>query len=156
MWPKCGPFHHFGLHADQVRNCGPLWKHCFFDQLVQYLWWVRWEWGESPDSPAWGLEWRALKRIKYDERGTLLNNVDEYSRFAKRQTTSQSFKGKKENFRNLDGRGDVELCLVVLCSPSPPTDLQGGEHNGEIAATWKYCWEKYIRSRGSTKPRLPP
>ena len=66
---------------------------------------------------------------------TLLNNVDEYSRFAKRQTTSQSFKGKKENFRNLDGRGDVELCLVVLCSPSPPTDLQGGEHNGEIAAT---------------------
>ena len=28
MRPKCGPFHHFGLHADQVCNCGPLRKHC--------------------------------------------------------------------------------------------------------------------------------
>ena len=28
MRPKCGPFHHFGPHADQVRNCGPLRKHC--------------------------------------------------------------------------------------------------------------------------------
>ena len=37
---------------------------------------------------------------------------------------------------NLEGRGDVELCLVVRCSPSPPTALQGGEHSGEIAATW--------------------
>jgi len=30
----------------------------------------------------------------------------------------------------------VELCLVVRCSPSPPTALQGGEHSGEIAATF--------------------
>ena len=28
MRPKCGPFYHFGLHADQVCNCGPLRKHC--------------------------------------------------------------------------------------------------------------------------------
>ena len=26
---RCGPFHQFSLHADQVRNCGPLWKHWF-------------------------------------------------------------------------------------------------------------------------------
>jgi len=26
MRPKCGPFHQFGPHADQVRNCGLLWK----------------------------------------------------------------------------------------------------------------------------------
>ena len=25
---KCGPFQQFGPHADQVHNCGPLWKHC--------------------------------------------------------------------------------------------------------------------------------
>ena len=29
MRPRCGPFHQFSLHADQVRNCGPLWKHWF-------------------------------------------------------------------------------------------------------------------------------
>ena len=29
MRPRCGPFHQFSLHADQVRNCGPLWKHLF-------------------------------------------------------------------------------------------------------------------------------
>ena len=28
MRPKWGPFYHFGLHADQVCNCGPLRKHC--------------------------------------------------------------------------------------------------------------------------------
>jgi len=30
----------------------------------------------------------------------------------------------------------VELCLVDLCSPRPPTDLHGGEHRGEIAGTF--------------------
>ena len=32
MRPKCGLFHQFGPHADQVRNCGLLWKQwiCFF------------------------------------------------------------------------------------------------------------------------------
>ena len=28
MRPECGPFQEFSPHADQVRNCGPLWKHC--------------------------------------------------------------------------------------------------------------------------------
>ena len=28
MRPKCGLFHQFGPHADQVRNCRPLWKQC--------------------------------------------------------------------------------------------------------------------------------
>ena len=27
MRPKCGLLHRFDPHADQVRNCGPLWKH---------------------------------------------------------------------------------------------------------------------------------
>ena len=30
MRPKCGPFHQFGPHADQVRNCGLLWKQCIW------------------------------------------------------------------------------------------------------------------------------
>ena len=30
MRPKCGPFHHFGPHEDQVRNYRPLRKHCLF------------------------------------------------------------------------------------------------------------------------------
>ena len=37
---------------------------------------------------------------------------------------------------DLEGSGEVELCLVDLCSPRPPTDLHGGEHRGEIAGTW--------------------
>ena len=28
MRPKCGPFHQFSPNADQVRNCGLLWKQC--------------------------------------------------------------------------------------------------------------------------------
>ena len=35
--PKCGPFHQFGPHADQVRNCGLLWKQWWW-------WWWRWRW----------------------------------------------------------------------------------------------------------------
>ena len=30
MRPKCGPFQQFGPHADQVRNCGLLRKHCIW------------------------------------------------------------------------------------------------------------------------------
>ena len=41
MRPKCGPFHQFDPHADQVRNCGPLRKHCLFkaarDQVVRLV-----------------------------------------------------------------------------------------------------------------------
>ena len=33
MRPKCGPFHQFGPHADQVRNCGLLWKQCFWFKI---------------------------------------------------------------------------------------------------------------------------
>ena len=29
MWTKCGPFQHFGSHADQVRNCRPLCQQFF-------------------------------------------------------------------------------------------------------------------------------
>jgi len=33
MRPKCGPFQQFGPHADQVRNCGLLRKHCTFRRV---------------------------------------------------------------------------------------------------------------------------
>ena len=39
--PNCGPFYLFGLHSDQVCNCGPLRKHCLFkaarDQVVRLV-----------------------------------------------------------------------------------------------------------------------
>ena len=34
---KCGPFYHFGPHADQVRNCGPLRKHCLVSADLLYI-----------------------------------------------------------------------------------------------------------------------
>ena len=37
MRPKCRPFHHFGLHADQVCNCGPLRKHCTLNKKIREL-----------------------------------------------------------------------------------------------------------------------
>ena len=37
MRPKCGPFYHFGLHADQVCNCGPLRKHCTLNKKIREL-----------------------------------------------------------------------------------------------------------------------
>jgi len=36
MRPKCGPFHQFGPHADQVRNCGLLWMQC----TTETNWWT--------------------------------------------------------------------------------------------------------------------
>ena len=35
MRPKCGPFHQFGPHADQVRNCGLLWKQWIYQQYIR-------------------------------------------------------------------------------------------------------------------------
>ena len=37
MRPKCGLFHQFGPHADQVRNCGLLWKQWISAQSVWSL-----------------------------------------------------------------------------------------------------------------------
>ena len=38
MWTKCGPFQHFGSHADQVRNCGPLFfTPCHENIISMYI-----------------------------------------------------------------------------------------------------------------------
>ena len=38
MWTKCRPFQHFGSHADQVRNCGPLFfTPCHENIISMYI-----------------------------------------------------------------------------------------------------------------------
>ena len=58
----------------------------------------------------------------------------------------------------LEGRGEVELCLEPLLWEVCSTDLQGGEHRGEMVVT---CTRRYSPLRGLTssscgglRPRL--
>ena len=44
---KCGPFNQFGPHADQIRSCGPLWKHCLFHPPSAFRKLIRFSIGES-------------------------------------------------------------------------------------------------------------
>ena len=47
MRPTCGPFNQFGPHADQIRSCGPLWKHCLFHPPSAFRKLIRFSIGES-------------------------------------------------------------------------------------------------------------
>lgn len=47
----------------------------------------------------------------------------------------------------------MELCLVDLCSPRPPTDLHGGEHRGEIAGTFLPSADRGWRRSGLSARR---
>ena len=51
MLTRCGQFHQFGPHADQVHNYGPFWMHCLCSD------------SKHPSYAKWGLRGIILARL---------------------------------------------------------------------------------------------